>query len=289
MTSGWVPESLYRYADLNVDRNSLPNNSLDNQNSMQSGTSRFGLGSINTSDFLFDDDQTDKSNAEKKTATTSPDVKSYLQMMDTDNKFPILTQSHPGKVYRTRLTNLFNPANPSRQLSASSAALDLAYTGDAGGLMEHQQLWGHATFTRTHRPAQHSLPVNNYPYTPTSSSSPKVVPQTESPGIRRIDRSSTDFPFSTFSENLSAKITQTESGSRQGSMPKLQPSFSTSDIPTMRTSSNSSNTNNTNIQNNPFGRGPIDRPRHSRELSITAAANNVSNITFLFFCWLRSC
>lgn len=65
---------------------------------MQSGTSRFGLGSINTADFLFDDDHTDKSNAEKKTATTSPDVKSYLQMMSTDNKFPILTQSHPGKV-----------------------------------------------------------------------------------------------------------------------------------------------------------------------------------------------
>ncbi|KAI5852319.1 armadillo-type protein [Tricharina praecox] len=236
-------------------RNSLPNNSLDNQNSMQSGTSRFGLGSINTADFLFDDDHTDKSNAEKKTATTSPDVKSYLQMMSTDNKFPILTQSHPGK------------------LSASSAALDLAYPENAGGQMEQQQLWGHTTFTRSHRPAQHSLPVNNFPYTPTSNSSPKVVPQTDSPGIRRFERSSTDFPFSTFSENLSAKITQTESGqSRQGTMPKLQPSFSTSDIPTMRAASSSSN----NMQNNTFGRGPIDRQRHSRELSVTAANNSAT-------------
>lgn len=141
--------------------------------------------------------------------------------------------------------------------------------------MEQQQLWGHTTFTRSHRPAQHSLPVNNFPYTPTSNSSPKVVPQTDSPGIRRFERSSTDFPFSTFSENLSAKITQTESGqSRQGTMPKLQPSFSTSDIPTMRAASSSSN----NMQNNTFGRGPIDRQRHSRELSVTAA-NNVRTHT----------
>jgi hypothetical protein len=28
-------------------------------------------------------------------------VKSYLQMMDTENNFPILTQSHPGKVPAT--------------------------------------------------------------------------------------------------------------------------------------------------------------------------------------------
>jgi hypothetical protein len=126
-------------------------------------------------------------------------------------------------------------------------------------------MWGHTTFTRTHRPAQHSLPVNNYPYTPTSNSSPKIAPQTDSPAaVRRFERSATDYPFSGFSENISAKIEPTHS--RQSSMPKLQPSFSTSDIPTMRTAGG--------IQNS-FGRGPIDRQRHSRDLSINAAVSNV--------------
>ncbi|KAF8540796.1 armadillo-type protein [Trichophaea hybrida] len=227
----------------NIIRNSLSGNVVDN---LQSGSSRFGLGQINTADFLFDDDQADKNNSTKKALTTSPDVKSYLQMMDTNDKFPILTQSHPGK------------------LSASSAALDLAYSENAAG-QGGQDMWGHSSFTRSHRPAQHSLPVNNYPYTPTSNSSPKVVPQTDSPAtVRRFERASTDFSFSTFSENVNTKISQTETGtghSRQGSMPKLQPSFSTSDLPTMRT-----------IQPNNYGRGPIvDRQRHARDLSINAS------------------
>jgi hypothetical protein len=59
-------------------------------------TSRFGLGQVNTADFLFDDESPEKTQAVKKTQTTSPDVKSYLQMMDTNDKFPILTQT--GKV-----------------------------------------------------------------------------------------------------------------------------------------------------------------------------------------------
>ncbi|KAA8895705.1 armadillo-type protein [Sphaerosporella brunnea] len=224
-------------------RNSLPSNSLDN--SLHSGSSRFGLGSINTADFLFEDDQAEKNSSSKKAVTTSPNVKSYLQMMDTENNFPILTQSHPGK------------------LSASSAALDLAYPENVG---VEQPMWGHTTFTRTHRPAQHSLPVNNYPYTPTSNSSPKIAPQTDSPAaIHRFDRASTDFGFSTFTENVNTKIEP--SHSRQSSMPKLQPSFSTSDIPTMRTIGG--------IQSNAFSRGPLDRQRHSRELSINAATGTM--------------
>jgi hypothetical protein len=65
---------------------------------------------------------------------------------------------------------------------------------------------------------------------------------------------------------VNTKILQTETGtghSRQGSMPKLQPSFSTSDLPTMRTG-------NTIQTNNNYGRGPIDRQRHTRDLSINA-------------------
>jgi hypothetical protein len=59
--------------------------------------SRFGLGQV-TTDFLFDDEQPEKNHSSTKDSTTSPGIKSYLQMVDTVDKFPILTQSHPGKV-----------------------------------------------------------------------------------------------------------------------------------------------------------------------------------------------
>lgn len=49
-----------------------------------------GLGHINTTGFLFGDDD-EKSN--RKEVTTSPNVKSYLQVHDTHDKFPILIQS----------------------------------------------------------------------------------------------------------------------------------------------------------------------------------------------------
>ncbi len=54
-----------------------------------------GLGHINTTSFLFDDE-------DAKESTTSPDVKSYLQMNATDDKFPILvrTNDFPGAVSR---------------------------------------------------------------------------------------------------------------------------------------------------------------------------------------------
>ena len=52
-----------------------------------------GLGHINTTSFLFDEE-------DAKESTTSPDAKSYLQMNATDDKFPILIRrnDYPGVV-----------------------------------------------------------------------------------------------------------------------------------------------------------------------------------------------
>ena len=57
-----------------------------------------GVGHINTTGFLFGDD--DEKPAGQKESATSPDVKSYLQMNTTDDKFPILIRNnhHPGLV-----------------------------------------------------------------------------------------------------------------------------------------------------------------------------------------------
>lgn len=61
-------------------------------------SSALGLGHINTTGFLFGDD--DEKAAGKKESATSPDVKSYLQMNATDDKFPILVrrEDFPGLV-----------------------------------------------------------------------------------------------------------------------------------------------------------------------------------------------
>lgn len=61
-------------------------------------SSVMGLGHINTTGFLFGDD--DEKSTAKKESTTSPDVKSYLQMNATDDKFPILVrrEEYPGLV-----------------------------------------------------------------------------------------------------------------------------------------------------------------------------------------------
>lgn len=71
------------------------------QNDMPDLTSVLSLGQINTTGFLFGDDD-EKSQAKKDQSTTSPDVKSYLQMNATDDKFPILVRrdDYPGLVSR---------------------------------------------------------------------------------------------------------------------------------------------------------------------------------------------
>ena len=66
-----------------------------NHETVPENSTTMGLGHINTTSFLFGDDD---ENA--KDSTTSPDVKSYLQMNATDDKFPILVRRNefPGVV-----------------------------------------------------------------------------------------------------------------------------------------------------------------------------------------------
>ena len=54
--------------------------------------SMVGLGHINTTSFLFGED--DEKAAAHKESATSPDVNSYLQMNATDDKFPILVRQN---------------------------------------------------------------------------------------------------------------------------------------------------------------------------------------------------
>lgn len=52
--------------------------------------STVGLGHINTTSFLFGDDDHKPTSSSVQSGLTSPDIKSYLQLTDPDDKFPTL-------------------------------------------------------------------------------------------------------------------------------------------------------------------------------------------------------
>ena len=73
-------------------------------NDMSDLTAVLGLGHINTTGFLFGDDDEKSQVRKEQNSTTSPDVKTYLQMNATDDKFPILVRhnDYPGQVSQSR-------------------------------------------------------------------------------------------------------------------------------------------------------------------------------------------
>ncbi|KAI9798458.1 MAG: hypothetical protein M1825_005338 [Sarcosagium campestre] len=188
---------------------------------MSNYSSAAGLGQINTTGFLFGDDE---SHSKKENSTTSPDVKTYLQMNATDDKFPILVRrnDYPGL------------------LSASSAALDLALSQSPG---PESQPSGWPSFAR-HRPAQHSLPMNTLPtdadLRTDASKHPKAGPTAQldegAGSSRNFDRRSLDLSFGPLTEATKTSASPA-SGSVPGAQvtpPKLGASYSTNDIPTMK-------------------------------------------------------
>lgn len=95
--SAYVPETngTSRRNAAVKNRYSMPVTGLRSRNheTVPEHSATMGLGQINTTSFLFDDE-------DSKESTTSPDVKSYLQMNATDDKFPILVRrdEFPGVV-----------------------------------------------------------------------------------------------------------------------------------------------------------------------------------------------
>jgi hypothetical protein len=189
------------------------------------------LDQTNTARFLFGEDE----------GATSPDVKNYLQMNATDDKFPILVRrdEYPGVVDLPNSPFMYL-ADRHMQLSASSAALDLALSSpqapDANG-----NGWG--AFGR-HRPSQPSLPMNSIQ----GNGSPSVTQSNgpESPiSVRPTHRHSLDLKY--FGDGPLDNYSQVPSPSKhsQATPPKLQSSYSANDVPTMRSTTNGSGINNT--------------------------------------------
>lgn len=194
-----------------------------------------GLGQINTTSFLFTDDD----EASKKESATSPDVKSYLQMNATDDKFPILVRrdEYPGLVSNA-FTSAFGRTNGSLQLSASSAALDLALSQSPG---PDSQPNGWTPFAR-HRSSQPSLPQNTFNSVPngnpsngTSQSGSQKSPEAIG-SSRQPNRHSMEATLASYAQSsLAGLALSDDTTSGRPTLANIQSSYSTNDIPTMKT------------------------------------------------------
>ena len=189
-------------------------------------SSIIGMGPINTTGFLFGDD--DEKTSAQKDSTTSPDVKSYLQMNTTDDKFPILIRNnvHPGLVSRPFSRLRRTRSNGFVQLSASSAALDLAETQTSG--------W--TPFAR-HRPSQQSLPQNIFEPQQSSQSveSPTNSAATDSPtSVRQLNRRSMEAAFASQVPKSTVNQSLINGAAAVRPIGSFGSSYSTNDIPTLK-------------------------------------------------------
>jgi hypothetical protein len=209
------------------------------------------LGHIDTTGYLFGEED------KEHNTVASPDHKAYLQMSNTDDKFPILVRR--------------DGAGNGTKLSASSAALDLALSQSPGPDAQPTGWQGYR-----HRQAQQSLP------TTTLRKASQVDDYDNGPANGNIDttpnknmannRRSVEF-------NLSPEPKRSSFASPTNGMPKLTQSYSASDVPTLK--NNGAGVNGTNggfnthaeqhlhNHNANLGRIPFNamNNRHSREIS----------------------
>lgn len=245
-----------------LNRNSVPVTGLDLRNRATTDLPDLTsvLGHIDTTHFLFGDDD-----ERPRNPAASPDVKSYLQMNATDDKFPILVR---------------RDGEGAMQLSAASAALDLASVSSHS---PDPQSNGWPTSSR-HRHAQHSLPVNNLHKSDDFGLDSAGANGNETP--RRATMSNRHsmevrFNHSPYGDSKRPGLLTTPPNGSANGMPKLQSSYSTNDIPTMKSTNGLNGTPsgaNTGVNshaeqhlhnhNASMGRIPMNAVnRHSRELS----------------------
>ena len=121
------------------------------------------------------------------------------------------------------------------QLSASSAALDLALSQSPGPDALSSNGWG--AFAR-HRPSQQSLPMNNIHGQGNGSIAVSQSNGPESPiSVRPSYRHSLDLKFFDGPQDPAAQVSSPPMHT-QATPPKLQSSYSANDVPTMRSTTN---------------------------------------------------
>jgi hypothetical protein len=213
------------------------------------------LGHIDTAGYLFGEDDKDHNPA------ASPDHKGYLQMRNTKDEFPILVRR--------------DGAGNGTQLSASSAALDLALSQSPGPDAQPNGWHGYR-----HRQAQQSLPANTfrkasqvdeYEIGQANGGNAETTPIKSMANNRR----SVEFNFSP----MKVESKRSSFASPTNGMPKLTQSYSASDVPTMKNGAGANGPNGLGFKshaeqhlhnhNANLGRIPHNAlsNRHSRELT----------------------
>lgn len=260
-----------------ANRYSMPVTGLRSRNheTVPEHSATMGLGHINTTSFLFGDDD------DNKESTTSPDVKSYLQMNATDDKFPILVQrnGYPGVVSSSLHFGSVVQTNGMLQLSASSAALDLALSPsphpDA-----HNNGWSQLARHRLSQQGMTQSALNTLSNGPVSNgaSSNEVQTSPETMSVRNPNRHSMEASLATYTQTPQASQASSTELSRPTTLGSIHASYSTNDVPTLK-KSNVLMTNVTPTKNDAeqkfhnhnasLGRIPANAmsSRHTRELS----------------------
>jgi hypothetical protein len=173
------------------------------------------LGHIDTTGYLFGEEDKEHNPA------ASPDHKAYLQMSNTDDKFPILVRR--------------DGAGNGTKLSASSAALDLALSQSPGPDSQSNGWQGYR-----HRQSQQSLPTNTF----------RKASQVDEYDVGQANGNVDSTPNKNMANNrrsvefnLSPESKRSSFASPTNGMPKLTQSYSASDVPTLK---NGGGTNGTN-------------------------------------------
>ncbi|KAF3941188.1 hypothetical protein ABW19_dt0201326 [Dactylella cylindrospora] len=180
-----------------------------------------GLGSLHQPNFQFDPSTTSTSlNSRETLASSPPESTQVFQMNTATDDFPVL-------VRRDDLAG--------KRTVSSSKALDNLH---GQGLKSANDNQGWPTFPR-HRPGQQSLPANTLPFNPSSTFASKyqlspaetLTPYHDDSFItqKKANASLEDEAFGNIPSLARPANTLGASGA-----PKLQPSLSTSDIPTVR-------------------------------------------------------
>ena len=178
-----------------------------------------GLGSLNTTSFLFDD--------EEKESATSPSAKNYIQM--NDDNFPILRRDGYSGAVSCVTSHEVDLADGCPQLSASSAALDLALSQSPG--VEAQAA---STSLARHRLSEQLVPSTTFNSQANGNSSMNSQKSPDTFGNnRQLNRHSMEASLAAYSNsNLPGQTMANETA--RPSLSNIHPSYSTNDVPTLK-------------------------------------------------------
>lgn len=168
------------------------------------------LGSVNTASFLFGDEDEHKAVGQVKAKTTSsPDAKTYLQLHHNEDKFPILVRSED---------------DGNTQLAASSADQENHPKTDRATATRHRQSLPPSAMRQT------GYTVGEGAKSPLNG----ILTDLHTAKNTAANRRSLEVKFSGIGETKRPSLLASPKNGTANGFPKLQSSYSTNDIPTLK-------------------------------------------------------